>query len=316
MKIDKICILGGTGFIGSHLVTRLSNEGHTVRVLTRRPERSRHLLVMPRVELRTIDDFEIDTLTAQLADCQAVVNLVGILNGSPEAFHRVHAELPANIVAAAARSGTGRYLHMSALNADAAQGPSEYLKSKGAGEAAALAGAEHGTRVTCFRPSVVFGPGDGFFNRFAGLLKLSPFLPLACPNARFAPVYVGDVVEAFARTLNDPETVGQCYELCGPKVYTLRALVEYTAGLIGRRRLIFGLSDSLARLQARVFEKLPGQPFTTDNYLSLQVDSVCRSDGLGTLGIPPKSVESVMSRLFGKEGVSAQYSQFRRISRR
>lgn len=315
MNIDRICILGGTGFIGSHLISRLIKEGHQVRVLTRYPERARHLLVMPEVELRETGDFDVGTLSRQFTDCQAVINLVGILNGSPEAFRRVHAELPASIIAAASRSGVHRYLHMSALNANAEEGPSEYLKSKGAGEAAALAGAEHGIRVTCFRPSVVFGTGDGFFNRFAGLLKLSPMLPLACPNARFAPVYVGDVIEAFVRALNDPATAGQCYELCGPKVYTLRALVDYTAGLIERRRLIIDLPDRLARLQAKVFEKLPGQPFTTDNYLSLQVDSVCRVDGLTALGIAPKSVESVMPRLFGKEGVSAQYSQFRRIHR-
>ncbi|MDX1607277.1 MAG: complex I NDUFA9 subunit family protein, partial [Candidatus Competibacterales bacterium] len=245
MRIDTICILGGTGFVGGHLVTRLVNEGYTVRVPTRHRERHRELLVIPQVQLRQVPDFSVETLAAQFSGCQAVINLVGILNGSPEAFHRVHAQLPADVVEAAARAGTTRYLHMSALNADAEHGPSEYLKSKGAGEAAAHAGAERGLQVTSFRPSVIFGPDDGFFNRFATLLRLSLVLPLACPNARFAPVYVGDVVEAFVRSLNDPDSFGQGYELCGPKSYTLRELVEYTGKLIGRRRLVIGLSDKL-----------------------------------------------------------------------
>lgn len=317
MKIERICILGGTGFIGGHLVSRLIRHGgYRIRLLTRHRERNRHFLVMPEVELRQVADFETETLAAEFGDCQAVINLVGILNGSPEAFRRAHAELPARIIEACRQTGVRRYLHMSALNADAEHGPSEYLKSKGEGEAAAHAGAEHGIQVTSFRPSVVFGPDDSFFNRFATLLKLAPAMPLACPGSRFAPVYVGDVVEAFVRALGDESTADQRYELCGPKVYTLRELVEYTAQLIGRKRLIIGLSDKLSRLQGRVFEKLPGQPFTTDNYLSLQVDSVCRSDGLAALGIEAKSVESLMPRFFGDGGREARYSDFRRISRR
>jgi uncharacterized protein YbjT (DUF2867 family) len=316
MKIEKICILGGTGFIGGHLVSRLIKDGYKIRLLTRHRERNRHFLVMPEVELRQVAGLDADTLAVEFGDCQAVINLVGILNGSPEAFRRAHAELPARVVEACGQLGIQRYLHMSALNADAEHGPSEYLKSKGAGEAAAHAGAEHSIRVTSFRPSVVFGPDDSFFNRFATLLKLAPAMPLACPGARFAPVYVGDVVEAFVRALNDESTADQRYELCGPKVYTLRELVEYTARLIGRKRLIIGLNDKLSRLQGRVFEKLPGQPFTTDNYLSLQVDSVCSSDGLAALGIEPKSVESLMPRFFSGEGRESRYDDFRRISRR
>ena len=316
MKIEKICILGGTGFIGGHLVSRLIKDGYKIRLLTRHRERNRHFLVMPEVELRQVAGLDADTLAVEFGDCQAVINLVGILNGSPEAFRRAHAELPARVVEVCGQLGIQRYLHMSALNADAEYGPSEYLKSKGAGEIAAHAGAEHGIQVTSFRPSVVFGPDDSFFNRFATLLKLAPAMPLACPNARFAPVYVGDVVEAFVRTLDDESTADQRYELCGPKVYTLRELVEYTARLIGRKRLIIGLNDKLSRLQGRVFEKLPGQPFTTDNYLSLQVDSVCSSDGLAALGIEPKSVESLMPRFFSGEGRESRYDDFRRISRR
>lgn len=316
MKIDTICILGGTGFVGGHLITRLVNEGYRVRLLTRHRERHREFLVMPQVSLRGVADLEADTLVVQFQGCQAVINLIGILNGSEQAFRAVHVELPARVVEACRQAGVRRYLHMSALNADAEHGPSQYLKSRGAGEDAAHAGAEHGIRVTSFQPSVIFGPDDSFFNRFAALLRLAPMLPLACPNSRFAPVYVGDVVEAFARTLADEATAGQRYELCGPKVYTLRELVEYTARLIGRKRLIIGLNDKLAWWQGKVFERLPGQPFTTDNYLSLQVDSVCRQDGLAVLGIEPKSAESLMPRFFGETGSHARFGDFRRLSGR
>ena len=316
MRIDKICVLGGTGFVGSHLVSRLANDGYRVRVLSRHPERRRELLVLPEVELQSIDDSSSEALADRFSGCQAVINLVGILNGSSSAFQAAHVELPGNIVAACQQLGIGRYLHMSALNADAEQGPSQYLKTKGEGEDAAHAGAEQGLLVTSFRPSIIFGPGDSFFNRFAALLRLAPVLPLACPGSRFAPVFVEDVVQAFVQTLSDPATAGQRYELCGPRAYTLRELVRYTAKLIDRPRLVVDLPDGLARLQARIFERLPGQIFTTDNYLSLQVDSVCSSDGLAALGILAKSVESVLPRQFGVGDRNTQYSSYRRLSRR
>lgn len=299
MTIQTISVLGGTGFIGGHLVNRLTSDGYSVRLLTRNAKRAQPFASTPAVEVREVSDFTATTLTPAFAGCQAVINLIGILNGSAEAFDRVHAQLPAQVVAAATQAGASHYLHMSALNANV-QGPSEYLKSKGRGEAAALAGGQQGLHVSSLQPSVVFGPGDGFFNRFAGLLKFSPMIPLACPNARFAPVYVGDVVEAFMRTLTRSDTAGHCYELCGPKIYTLKELVEYTAELIGRKRLVIGLPDGMSRLQAKVFERLPGQPFTTDNYLSMQVDSVCRHNGLADLGITPQAAETILPPLFNR----------------
>lgn len=316
MRIDKICVLGGTGFIGSHLVSRLANQGYRLRVLSRYPYRRRELLVLPEVELASIDDLSSAALAARFSGCQAVINLVGILNGSPAALQAVHVDLPNNIVTVCQQLGIHRYLHMSALNADAERGPSQYLKTKGAGEEAAHAGADGGLQVTSFRPSIVFGPGDSFFNRFAAMLRLTPVLPLACPGSRFAPVYVEDVVQAFVQTLTDSSSAGQRYELCGPRVYTLKELVQYTARLMDRQRLIIDLPDGLARLQAKVFERLPGQIFTTDNYQSLQVDSICSSDGLAALGILAKSVESVLPRQFGGGDRNTQYSSFRRLSRR
>ncbi|HXG29276.1 MAG TPA: complex I NDUFA9 subunit family protein [Nevskiales bacterium] len=319
MKIETICVLGGTGFVGSHLVPRLYDLGYQVRVLTRNRERHRELSVLPRVELIQVADFGSETLAAQFAGCQVVINLIGILNGSADEFHRVHAELPRRVVEACASAGVGRCLHMSALNADAVHGPSLYLKSKGEGELGALAeGAARGVAVTAFRPSIMFGPDDHFFNRFAGLLKFAPVLPLACPNTRFAPVYVGDVVEAFVAALDDPASHGQSYELCGPRSYTFRELVEYTAVETGRCRYkIVGLPDALARLQAVIMEKLPGQPFSLDNYRSLQVDNVCHGGpGLAQLGITPHSVEAIMGpHLRGLAG-RRHYDRYRQVARR
>lgn len=313
MKVNKICILGGTGFVGKHLVTHLFNGGYQIRVLTRHRDRHKALLVMPKVTLIEADIHDPKALEEQFSDCDAVINLVGILNGSEQDFSAVHEELPRRVMEACRRTGVTRLLHMGALNADADKGPSVYLRTKGKGERAVLQA--EGVRVTSFRPSVIFGPDDSFFNRFAQLLKVSPVVPLACPRARFAPVYVGDVVRALAKALENESTFGKVYELCGPRSYTVKQLVEYTARLIGRKRLIMGLSDRLSRWQARVFEYLPGQPFTLDNYLSMQVDSVCRSQGLAALDITPHSVEGIMPASFANKKRD-RYSNFRRWARR
>lgn len=316
MKVQTICVLGGTGFVGGHLVRRLFNAGRKVKVLTRYRERHRELLVMPTVELVEADVRDTAVLEREFAGMDAVVNLIGILNGSEAAFRAVHAELPARVAAACKTAGVKRLLHMSALNADPVDGPSLYLRSKGEGEGAVHQAARDGLRVTSFRPSIIFGPDDSFFNRFASLLKLSPVLPLACPNARFSPVFVDDVVSAFELSLDNEATFGQRLELCGPKTYTLKELVEYTARMIGRKRLVVGLPDSLARLQGQILQHVPGQPFTLDNYRSLQVDSVCRTNALPALGITPRSVESVMPRHLGGGGRRGPYSLFRRGARR
>jgi NADH dehydrogenase len=270
-------MLGGTGFVGSHLVNRLAAQGHTVRVLTRHRERHRALLVLPTVSLVESDVHDPAQLHQHFQGCDTVINLVGILNEKGHdgtGFNHVHPDLARKIVSACRTSSVRRLLHMSALGADS--GPSHYLRSKGAAENYVHANAGKGIKATSFRPSVIFGPGDSFINRFAGLLRLSPVLPLACPNARFAPVYVGDVVDAFDRSLHDESTYGKRIELCGPKEYTLKALVEYTARTMGVKRLIIGLPDALSRLQATVCEYLPGKPFSLDNYHSLSRDSVCR----------------------------------------
>jgi NADH dehydrogenase len=295
MKKPRICVIGGTGFIGRHLLNRLAGAGYRTRVPTRRLHRHRDLKLVPGCELVEVEGWDEAALREQMAGCDAVVNLVGILNeGAGRTFEDTHVKMVEMVTRAAIASGVGAYLHMSALNADPA-GPSEYLKSKGRGEALARGAADQGLAVTVFRPSVIFGPGDGLFNRFASLLRLLPGpFPLACADARFAPVYVGDVVAAMLRALQDPASRGKVFELCGPRTFALRDVLVYAGSRIGRNVRVIALSYRLARVQARVFEKLPGRPFSTDNYLSLQVDSVCREDGLGQLGIAATDVDAVV----------------------
>ena len=227
-----------------------------------------------------------------MAGCDAAINLVGVLNARGRSFHDAHVTLAEKVVNACRAQGVTRLLHMCALRANGA-GPSQYLATKAEGEARVMRGAGDALSATSLRPSVVFGPGDSFFNRFATLLAMSPgFIPLACPQSKFAPVYVGDVAEAFVRCLEDESTAGKRFELAGPKVYTLRQIVEYTAEVSGLRRRVVGLGDGLSRLQAGVLGLLPSPPLSIDNYLSLQVDSVLtgiQRPGGRSASRPPRS---------------------------
>ncbi len=296
MTLHKICLLGGTGFVGKRLAARLSGAGHDVVILTRRAVRHRDLLVLPTARLAEGDVNDAEFLRQQFEGKDTVINLIGILNEkgrSGKGFARAHAELPEKVVQACRETGVPRLLHMSALHA-APTAPSHYLRSKALGEEAVHRAESPDFRVTSFRPSVVFGPGDGFLNRFAGLLRLTPgVFPLACPDARFQPVYVEDVVRAFTESLDNHKTFGQRYDLCGPQVYTLREIVEYVAQLIGRRVCVIGLPDGLSYLQAAMLEFMPGKPFSLDNYRSLQIDSVCEKGFPEVFGITPTSLEEI-----------------------
>ena len=314
MKSSRVCILGGTGFVGRHLLPRFAADGITCIVLSRHPERHSGLRTIPGVELLQGDPFADDDLNRALDGCDAAVNLVGILNETGEAdrFERLHLELGDRVVEACRDNGVRRLLHMSALNADETNGPSRYLRTKGEAESRAhtLGGAR--IQVTSFRPSVIFGPGDHFFNRFARLLQSLPGpFPLACPEARFAPVYVGDVVEAMRRTLRRPPERGRHYALCGPRSFTLRELVEYTASQLGLNKRIIGLGDGASRLQARLLGRFPGRPFTLDNYRTLQVDSVCDDNGLIALGITPTDIEAVVPLYLGGRAQRLRYRELR-----
>jgi uncharacterized protein YbjT (DUF2867 family) len=315
MRQKTLCILGGTGFVGRHLVYRLTQDGNRVLIPTRRRERHRELIVNPAVTLLEADVHDPSVLARCFQDVDVVVNLVGILNDPDRhgaGFERAHIELPRTVVGAMRTAGVRRLLHMSALNADAGERQCRYLMSKGAGEDLVHAAAGPDLVVTSYRPSVIFGPGDSFFNRFAGLLRLSPgIFPLACPDSNFAPVCVGDVVEAMSRSLDDA-TGGERLELCGPEVFTLRALVEYTRDQLGLRRHIIGLGKGLSRLQAQVLGLMPGQPFTLDNYYALQKDSLCINNALPTLGIDPTPIAVVVPGYLAGTASRARYHDLRR----
>ncbi|MES9984172.1 MAG: complex I NDUFA9 subunit family protein [Candidatus Thiodiazotropha sp. 6PLUC6] len=313
--MNRICILGGTGFVGQWLVATLSKRGYPCRLLCRHPHRHAGLKVHPNIELVKASQFDSPTLQKHFSGCQTIINLIGVLNESSKlTFRSIHIDLVDHVVEAAIKSGATRLLHMSALHADAGKGSSEYLRSKGEGENRAHTHGSSALKVTSFRPSVIFGPDDSFFNRFAALLRLSPWIfPLASPHSRFAPVYVGDVAEAFTRTIENPDTTGAHYDLCGPEVYTLKELVEYTANQLGLRRIVLPLNPTLSQLQAIVLGKLPGKPFTMDNYQSLQTDSICSRNGLIELGVAPQSIQSQVPCYLAKQGYRSRFNRYRQV---
>lgn len=316
MKRHTVCVFGGTGFVGRHLVSCLAAQGHRVRVPTRHRERHRDLLVLPTVEVIETPIHDPTALGALLQGCDTVINLVAVLNDTRRArFQSVHVELPRKIGDAAKRHGVTRLLHMSALNADAKNGASHYLRSKGEGEDIAHGYADDDFHVTSFRPSVIYGPDDHFFNKFAALIKLPGPLPLPCPEARFAPIFVGDVAKAFVAALDNKATYGQRYDLCGPRDYTLLELVRYAAKVLGRKKTLIGLPDGLSRMQAAVMGHLPGKPFTRDNYDSMRMPAVCKGPFPGVFGLAPEPIEGVVPYYLGQSNQHAFFDAVRQEAR-
>lgn len=295
MKPQSIVVLGGTGFVGRHLVPRLQRDGHAITVLSRNRDLRRELGVLPSVRIVNADVHEPAALARHLAGADAAINLVGILNerrGRGNDFRGAHVELARSLIAACAEARVPRLVQMSALRAG--EGESGYLRTRGEAEALVRASP---LASTVFRPSVIFGDGDGLFFRFASLLRIAPMLPIARAQAKFQPVYVRDVAEAFARAIAHPHTIGHVYELGGPEVVTLGDVVRRTARMLGKHRLVVPLPAALGFVQACIGEWLPGKPISRDNYHSLKLDSVAREDGLGALGIVATPIDAVMPRL-------------------
>lgn len=313
-SIKNVLVLGGSGFVGTQLLNRLAQAGISATVITRSHAIMGAGRVLPNCQFVAGDPYDRKCLARHAAGKDALINLVGILNESGRSgagFQRAHVELTALALAAANEQGVRRFVQMSALNAG--NGESFYLRTRGEAEALVRQAGLAGLDITIFQPSVIFGPGDGLIMRFAQLLKLSPVLPLACPNARFQPVYVADVVEAVTRALNDPASFGGTFELGGPKIYTLREIVEYVRAQLGLHRLIVPLPNALARIQAALFDFVPGKPFSTDNYLSLRADSVTKSDGFKTFGIAPMPMEAIVPTYLGSNPRQRRYDDFRRV---
>jgi uncharacterized protein YbjT (DUF2867 family) len=308
MSAGRILVLGGSGFVGRHLVNRLVVDGWNVVVPTRHRERAKHLILLPTVDVLEADVHDPVMLERLASGIDAAINLVGILNESRRGdFDPAHIELARKLVAACRAARVPRLLHMSALNADA-RAPSKYLRSKG--EAEALV-ADADLAWTIFRPSVIFGREDSFLNLFARIQRFLPVVALACADARFQPVYVGDVANAFVHALSDDRTHRRRYELCGPKVYTLRELVAYVGELSAYNRPIVPLGATLGSLQARVLEMLPGKLMSRDNLASMQLPSVCDCDFPAIFQSKPTALEAVAPGYLGPAAMRSRYSGLR-----
>ncbi len=313
MRQLSMAVLGGTGFLGTRLVARLIKDGCRVTVLSRDREQHKHLLVLPGLTLQNCDVYEEAQLSEHLRGKDVVINLVGILNErgfGGAGFRRAHTELTRSVLRAARSAGVTRLLQVSALKA-AIDAPSYYLRSKGEAEQL-IREASPALDWTILQPSVMFGPGDSFLNRFAGLLAVIPLImPLAKPHARFQPVFVDDVVAALLRCLHGGASSRQTFQLGGPQTYSLREIVDLVAKLTGRRRWIIGLPDIVGRTQALIMDFVPGRPFSSDNYRSLSVDSVCTDDGFAKLGIKPQSMVASARQYLGAFEDNARLSHNR-----
>jgi uncharacterized protein YbjT (DUF2867 family) len=315
MDIESVCIMGGTGFVGRSIAEQAVSQGLRVRVITRSEPRARPLLVLPTLETMVADPNDEKSLERCLENMDAVVNLAGILHErSGATFESVHVQLPRKVAKACRAAGVRRFLHMSALGA-AADGPSEYLRSKARGEAAVRETAA-ALPTTIFRPSVIFGEHDNFLNLLAQLVRFFPVIPLAKARARFQPIWVEDVARCFVASLEDSRTWGQAYDLCGGKAYTLEEMVRFVANLLHRKPLIAALPDSLAALQAFVFEHLPGKLLTRDNLRSMSVDNVCSAGFPEIFCFEPSALETVAAEYLAGTSTRARYQRFRNYAGR
>lgn len=300
--MKNVFVLGGSGFVGSHVVQKLAKQGCKVTVATRRSRNAQALWVLPTVTVLELDVHQPAALQQALAGHDVVVNLVAILHGSEAAFQKVHVDLPARLAAAAVSAGVPQLVHVSALGANPRQpeaAPSHYLRSKSRGEAAL---ARPGLAVSVLRPSVIFGAEDKFLNMFAALQRVFPLMPLAGSHARFQPVWVEDVAAAVVRMALADAPLGsaQVWEACGPQVYTLAELVHGAgvwAGIRqGRGRPVLPLPMWAGRLQAALMQLAPGEPLmSADNLDSMKLDNVASGveAGLSDLGIQPAALEPI-----------------------
>ncbi len=310
-----VCILGGTGFVGREITSQLVQQGYSVRVPTRNRQRARELLVLPGIEIVSADVHDETTLRGMVSGVHAVINLIGILNEKGHdgsGFRRAHVELVEKLITACQDGGVPLLLQMSALKANADTGPSHYLRSKGAAERVLknLCGDE--LSYTIFQPSVIFGPDDSFINRFAQLLRMSPVLPLAKPNALFAPVYVVDVANAVCRALGSHSAYNRTFQLYGPEEHSLQEIVTEIARILKLKRRIVPLPDRLSRIQAWFLDYVvPGKIFTMDNYHSMAVSSVGTKNGLAALGLTATSMSVIVPRYLVRHDNQKRLALFR-----
>lgn len=310
MDISNVCIVGGSGFVGRALAEQLAPRGIGVRVITRNRPRAMALTVLPTVEVVVADPHDTASLARAFENMDAVVNLVGILHeGGRQTFQSCHVELPAKVVEACHSAGVQHLVHMSALGA-AESAPSAYLRSKAGGEAAVRRAAGI-LPFTIFRPSVIFGAGDSFLNRFATFARWFPVIPMPAAGARVQPIWVEDVARCMAAALGDARHFGRAYDLCGPHAATLAELQRFVARTLGRNPAIWALPGPLATLQALVLEHLPGKLLTRDNLRSLEADGTCSQPFPEIFGFKPSPLEAVVPEYLAGTSARARYARYR-----
>jgi NADH dehydrogenase len=308
--MKKITVLGGSGFVGSSLVAKLDAAGYQVTVISRRRESAKHLILLPNVQVVQCDIFEQQKLKSMLEGSYAVINLVGILHESGRAsFEQVHHQLPRRLAQVCGELGIERLIHMSALQASKSA-PSQYLRSKAAGESA-VGEFSKKLNITIFKPSIIFGRHDSFFNLFASLVKLLPVIVLAKPDARFQPIWVEDVTSCMVNALENTDTYGKTYELGGPQVYSFRELIQKVMTILGISRPILGLSDKLSYLQGFAMEFLPVKLMSRDNVRSMRVDSVTLQTLPSELGVSLMPLEAVVPEYLTNATPRGAYDGFR-----
>ena len=276
----KICILGGTGFVGRSLISALSKENYTITVITRDFDKNKDLAIYPNLKLIQEDVYNEKRMLEVSKSHDVLINLIGILNEKGfrgKGFYLAHSKIARIILNVCKQNRIKRILHMSALNADPG-GSSHYLRTKGEAESFLHTYGERFADVTSFRPSVIFGTEDSFINRFSDLLKYIPFVfPLACAQTRFAPVYVGDLVNFMKDSIDDVSSFNKKIDICGPKIYTLEEIVKIVIDVKGYSTRVIPLNNALSKFQAVMMEFLPGKPFSIDNFNSCLVDSISES---------------------------------------
>lgn len=303
-------MLGGSGFVGSALTNKLSEAGYAVKVLTRKRESSKHLILIPNVNVTDCDVMNPDDLTLALKDCDAVINLIGILHETRKVrFDKVHGEFPRIVANICASLGIKRFIQMSALQASL-NAPSAYLRSKGLGESL-LINKVKSVNITIFRPSIIFGRGDGFINLFAKLIRLLPVILLAKPNAKFQPIYVEDVAAAFVGSLENPDTYAKSYDLAGPRVYALIEIIKFVSVILNKKRIVIGLNNVFSYVQAFLMELLPIKLMTRDNLKSMEVDSTTTQDFPDFLNFKPTPMESVVPDYLLDQNPRNDYNRYR-----
>jgi len=312
MAYGLYTVFGGSGFLGRHVVQRLAAQGHRVRVAVRKPYLAAFLKPLGhigQIQLVYADVRDPQSVAKAVEGSTAVINLVGVLSeAGHQKFDAIHVEGAANVARAAAQAGCLGLAHVSAIGADP-ESQAGYARTKGLGEARVR---EAFPKATIVRPSVMFGPEDGFLNRFAGLIKMLPIVPVICGKTRFQPVYVGDVAEAIVASLHDPvRYAGKTFELGGPSVLTMREVMAYVREEIMCKKELVNIPDALAKVQASLLGLLPNAPLTTDQFMMLQKDNVTApgAQGLEAFGITPTPMEAIAPSYLVRYRPKGRFSQ-------